>query len=66
MMVVSLAMYKDLRGVTLNDALEECKEAKALTFDGTKILVDVEKINEYLEAEAIEGLKNLKSLEVRA
>jgi hypothetical protein len=65
MMVVSLAMYKDLRGVTLNKALEECKEAEALTFDGTKILVDVEKINEYLEVEAIEGLKNLKSLEVR-
>ena len=58
--------YKDLRGVTLNEALEECKEAEALVFEGTKILVDVEKINNYMEAEAIEGLKNLKSLEVRA
>ena len=66
MMVVSLVAYKELRGVSLNDALEECKEAEALTFDGSKILVDVEKINKHLEAEAIEGLKNLKSLEVRA
>ena len=66
MMVVSLVTYKELRGVSLNDALEECKEAEALTFDGSKILVDVEKINKHLEAEAIEGLKNLKSLEVRA
>ena len=66
MMVVSLITYKDLRGVTLNKALEECKEAEALIFEGSKILVDVEKINNYMEAEAIEGLKNLKSLEVRA
>lgn len=64
MMVVSLVTYKELRGVSLNDALQECKEAEALTFDGSKILVDVEKINNYMEAEAIEGLKNLKSLEV--
>lgn len=64
MMVITLKDYAELRGVSLNNALEECKEADALTYEGSKIFVDIEKINKYMEAEAIEGLKNLKSLEV--
>ncbi len=64
MMIVSLVTYKDLRGVTLNEALEECREAGALIINGSKILVDVEKINKYMEAEAIEGLKHLNGMEV--
>ena len=64
MMTVTLKTYAELRGVTLQTALEECKEADALTYEGSKILVDVEKINEYLEAETIEGLKHVNGLEV--
>ena len=47
-------------------ALEECKEANALYFEGSKILVDTEKINKYLDGEIVNELVNLNSLEVEA
>ena len=47
-------------------ALEECKEANALCFEGSKILVDAEKINKYLDGEIVNELVNLNSLEVEA
>ena len=43
--------------MTRQEALEECKEAEALIFDGSKILVDVKKANKYIEDETIFQLK---------
>ena len=43
--------------MTRQEALEECKEAEALIFDGSKILVDVKKANMHLEDETIFQLK---------
>ena len=45
-------------------ALEECKEANALYYEGSKILVDTEAINKYLHNEIIDGLVNINCLEV--
>lgn len=66
MITVTLLKYAEVRGVNVQTALDECKEANALMFEGSKILVDVKKVNEYMEVETIEALKNLKSLEVGA
>ena len=63
-MVIALKDYAELRGVSLNNAIEECKEADALTYEGSKIFVDIEKINKYMEAETIEGLKHVNGLDV--
>lgn len=57
MMVVSLKQYAEIRDITCQEALEECKEAGALIFDGSKILVDVKKANMHLEDETIFQLK---------
>ena len=53
MMVVSLKQYAELRGLILQEALEECKDAKALVYKGSKTLVDVQKATDYLENETI-------------
>ena len=63
-MTVELKHYAELRGVTCQFALEEAREADALVFRGSKILVDVEKINKYLDEEIQETLTNVKGLEV--
>ena len=62
--VISLKNYAEIREMPLQKALEECKEAEALLYKGSKILVDIKKVNKYMEAETIEGLKNINSLEV--
>ena len=63
-MLVELKHYAVLRGVTYQFALEEAREADALVFRESKILVDVEKISKYLDEEIQEGLTNVKGLEV--
>ena len=44
-------------------ALEECKEANALLTEGSKILVNLEVINAYLESEISETLMYINSKE---
>ena len=53
MIVVSLKQYAEIRDITCQEALEECKEAGALVYKGSKILVNVEKANKHLEDETI-------------
>lgn len=65
MITMTLLKYAKLRGVKVQTALEECKEAEALIFEGSKILVDFKKVNTHLDNELIEALKNVKDLEVR-
>lgn len=43
--------------MSYQEALEECKEANALWFKGSKILVNLGVINTYLESEINETLK---------
>lgn len=50
--------------MSYQEALEECKEAKALFYEGSKILVDTEKVIEYLDCEIIDKLVDLNNLEV--
>jgi hypothetical protein len=50
--------------MSYQEALEECKEANALCYEGSKILVDTEVINKYLDGEIVNELVNLNSLEV--
>ena len=64
MITVTLLKYAEVRGVNVQTALDECKEANALMFEGSKILVDVKKVNEYMEVETIEALKHVNGLEV--
>ena len=66
MITMTLLKYAKLRGVSAQTALEECREAEALTFEGSKILVDFKKVNAYLDNELVEALQNVKELEVRA
>jgi hypothetical protein len=62
--MMELRTYAVLRDMSYQGALEECKEANALCFEGSKILVDAEKINKYLDGEIVNELVNLNSLEV--
>ena len=62
--MMELRTYAVLRGLSYQGALEECREANALYTEGSKILVDTEKINKYLHNEIIDELVNLNSLEV--
>lgn len=64
MMTITLKNYAELRGVSYQTALEESREAEALICEGSKMLVDVEKINKYMETETIEGLIHVNGLEV--
>ena len=52
--------------MSYQEALEECKEANALCYEGSKILVDTEVINKYLHNEIIDELVNINYLEVEA
>jgi hypothetical protein len=64
--MMNLREYAVLRDMSYQEALEECKEANALYYEGSKILVDAEAINKYLNDEIIEGLENINCLEVKA
>lgn len=62
--MMELRTYAVLRDVSYQEALEECKEANALYYEGSKIFVDTEKVIEYLDCEIIDKLVDLNNLEV--
>jgi hypothetical protein len=64
--MMELRTYAVLRDMSYQEALEECKEANALYYEGSKILVDTEAINKYLHNEIIDELVNINCLEVKA
>lgn len=61
--MMELRTYAVLRDMSYQEALEECKEANALLTEGSKILVNLEVINAYLESEISETLMYINSKE---
>jgi hypothetical protein len=61
--MMELRTYAVLRDMSYQEALEECKEANALYYEGSKILVNLEVINTYLESEINETLMYINSKE---
>jgi hypothetical protein len=61
--MMELRTYAVLRDMSYQEALEECKEANALLTEGSKILVNLEVINTYLESEINETLMYINSKE---
>jgi hypothetical protein len=61
--MMELRAYAVLRDMSYQEALEECKEANALLTEGSKILVNLEVINTYLESEINETLMYINSKE---
>jgi hypothetical protein len=61
--MMELRTYAVLRDMSYQEALVECKEANALLTEGSKILVNLEVINTYLESEINETLMYINSKE---
>lgn len=61
--MMDLRTYAVLRDMSYQEALEECKEANGLLTEGSKILVNLEVINTYLESEINETLMYINSKE---
>lgn len=62
--MMELPDYAKLNNKSYQTALDECRAIGALSFEGSKILINDDVVNKHLENEIIDSLKNIKSLEV--